>query len=194
MNQYLKMTLFVLIMALITSSVLLGVEALTADRIQANQDAKVKSAVLDANGIAYSITNINETFDAEIEIIELEDWVFYLNPDTGAVSFNIEGGGVWGPIEGILTLESDFETILNVTILQQEETPGLGGVIAESQYLATFVGKVMVPRFEINKDTSENAIYEIDSITGATNTSKRFETLINEDYLAAKAVWNSRNE
>lgn len=194
MNQYLKMTLFVLIMALITSSVLLGVEALTADRIQANQDAKVKSAVLDANGIAYSITNINETFDAEIEIIELEDWVFYLNPDTGAVSFNIEGGGVWGPIEGILTLESDFETILNVTILQQEETPGLGGVIAESQYLATFVGKVMVPRFEINKDTSENAIYEIDSMTGATNTSKRFETLINEDYLAAKAVWNSRNE
>ena len=191
MNQYLKMTLFVLVMALITSSVLLGIEALTADRIQANQDAKVKSAVLDANGITYSITNINETFAAEIEIIELEDWVFYLNPDTGAVSFNIEGGGVWGPIEGILTLESDFETILNVTILQQEETPGLGGVIADSQYLATFVGKVMVPRFEINKDTSDNAI---DAITGATNTSKRFETLINEDYLAAKAVWNSRNE
>ncbi len=194
MRDYLKMALFVLVMAVITSSILLGVEALTAERIQNNQDAKIKIAILEANNIPYSMTTINETFDEEIEILIIDDWTFYVNPDTQAVSFAIAGGGVWGPIEGILTLESDFETILNVTILQQEETPGLGGVIAEEPYLDTFVGKVMVPQFEINKDTAPNMPYEIDAIVGATNTSKRFEELINIDYQDAKAAWLSQNE
>lgn len=194
MKQYVKMIVFVLVMAILTSSILLGVEALTAERIQNNQDAKVKVAVLEANNIPYSITTINETFDAEIEIIEIDGWTFYVNPDTNAVSFAISGSGVWGPIEGILTLEEDFETIVNVTILQQEETPGLGGVIAESQYLETFVGKVMVPEFEINKDPAENLPNEIDSIVGATNTSKRFQEFFNADYAEAKIAWLSQNE
>jgi Na+-transporting NADH:ubiquinone oxidoreductase subunit C len=194
MKQYLRMILFVLVMATITSGVLLGVEALTAERIKNNQDAKIKIAILEAHDIEYTIASINETFDAEIEIVTVGEWTFYVNPDTDAVTFSINGGGVWGPIEGILTLESDFETIVDVSILQQEETPGLGGVIAESQYLETFVGKVMVPDFQINKDPAANLPNEIDSIVGATNTSKRFQDLMNEDYVAAKAAWLSQNE
>ncbi len=194
MKEYTKMILFVLIMAVFTSGILLGVEALTADRIQANQDAKIKSAILDAHEIPYTISTINETFDAEINIVEIDDWTFYVNPDTNAVTFKISGNGVWGPIEGILTLEDDFETILNVTVLQQEETPGLGGVIAEGPYLATFVGKVMVPDFQINKDPEDNLPNEIDAIVGATNTSKRFEEFLNSDYLEAKAAWLSQND
>lgn len=193
MKPTLKMIIFVFIMATITSGVLLGVEALTSERIQNNQDAKVKIAILEAHNIEYSIASINETFDQEINVVEVDNWTFYVNPDTNAVSFAISGGGVWGPIEGILTLESDFETIINVSILQQEETPGLGGVIAEDQYLETFVGKLMVPQFEINKDPSDNLPNEIDSIVGATNTSKRFQELINEDYTDAKTAWSSQN-
>lgn len=194
MNDRLKVILFVLVLAILTSSILLGVQALTAERIINNQDAKIKSSILDANDIPYTLSSINETFDSKIEVIVIEDVTFYKNPITNAVTFLINGNGVWGPIEGIITLESDFETILNVSILQQEETPGLGGVIAERQYLETFVGKVMVPRFEINKDPSENEAYEIDSITGATNTSKRVEEFLNEDYEVAKALWQSQVE
>lgn len=193
MKPTLKMIIFVFIMATITSGILLGVEALTSERIQNNQDAKVKIAILEAHNIEYTIASINETFDQEINVVEIDTWTFYVNPDTDAVSFAISGGGVWGPIEGILTLESDFETIINVSILQQEETPGLGGVIAEDQYLETFVGKLMVPQFEINKDPSDNLPNEIDSIVGATNTSKRFQELINEDYTDAKTAWSSQN-
>ena len=193
MKPTLKMIIFVFIMATITSGVLLGVEALTSERIQNNQDAKVKIAILEAHNIEYSIASINETFDQEINVVEVDNWTFYVNPDTNAVSFAISGGGVWGPIEGILTLKSDFETIINVSILQQEETPGLGGVIAEDQYLETFVGKLMIPQFEINKDPSDNLPNEIDSIVGATNTSKRFQELINEDYTNAKTAWFSQN-
>ncbi|MDY0011199.1 MAG: FMN-binding protein [Candidatus Izemoplasmatales bacterium] len=193
MKTNLKLLLFVLIMAVLTSGILVGVEALTAERIQNNQDAKIKIAILEANGISYTLATINETFDQEIDVVEVDEWTFYVNPDNGSVSFALSGGGVWGPIEGILTLESDFETIVKVSILQQEETPGLGGVIAESQYLETFVGKVMVPEFMINKDPGANLPNEIDSIVGATNTSKRFEEIINTDYAAAKLAWLSQN-
>ncbi len=193
MKTNLKLLLFVLIMAVLTSGILVGVEALTAERIQNNQDAKIKIAILEANGISYTLATINDTFDQEIDVVEVDEWTFYVNPDNGSVSFALSGGGVWGPIEGILTLESDFETIVKVSILQQEETPGLGGVIAESQYLETFVGKVMVPEFMINKDPGANLPNEIDSIVGATNTSKRFEEIINTDYAAAKLAWLSQN-
>ena len=194
MKEYTKMILFVVVMALLTSGILLGVEALTANRIQANQDAKIKSAILDAQGIEYSINSINETFESELDVIIIDDWTFYVNPETNNITFAISGNGVWGPIEGILTLEDDFETIVNVTILQQEETPGLGGVIAEDPYLATFVGKVMLPEFLINKDSSPNLPNEIDAIVGATNTSKRFEELMNNDYVSARAAWLSQND
>ena len=191
MRQNLKLLLYVLIMAIVTSGILMGVEALTAERIQNNKDAKIKIAILEANGIAYSLANINETFEQEIDVIEAGDWTFYVNPDNGSISFTISGNGVWGPIVGILTLESDFETIIKVSILQQEETPGLGGVIADRSYLDTFVGKLMVPTLMINKDPGENLPNEIDSIVGATNTSKRFEELINTDYASAKIAWQS---
>lgn len=194
MKQYLKMILFVLVMAVLTSGILLGVEALTADRIEANQDAKIKSAILDAHGISYNLTTINETFESELDVIIIDDWTFYVNPDTDYVTFSISGNGVWGPIEGIVTLQSDFETIVNVTILQQEETPGLGGVIAEEPYLATFVGKVMLPEFEIEKDPAPNQPNEIDAIVGATNTSNRFEDMLNADYASARAAWLSQND
>ena len=194
MNEKLKILLFVFVLAIITSGVLLGVEALTAERIENNQDAKIKSAILDANDISYTLGSINETFENDIAVVVIDGFTFYVNPTTNAITFEFGGNGVWGPIEGILTLDSDFETILNVSILQQEETPGLGGEIAGRQYLDTFVGKVMVPQFEINKDPSPNEIYEIDSITGATNTSKRVEKFLNADYEAAKALWQSQVE
>lgn len=194
MRDNLRVILFVVFMSFFTSGVILGVDALTAERIQNNQDAKIKIAILEANNIPYALATINETFDAEIETVTVDDWTFYVNPDTGSISFEISGNGVWGPIEGILTLQDDFETILNVSILQQEETPGLGGVIAEPQYLATFVGKIFDPNFELNKDPGPNDDNEIDAITGATNTSKRFEEFLNEDYDQAKAAWLSQDE
>lgn len=194
MKPNLRMILFVFVMAVITSGVLLGVEAITAERIKNNQDAKIKIAILEAHEIEYSLTSINETFDQKINIIVVDGWRFYVNPDTDNVSFTISGGGVWGPIEGILTLESDFQTILNVSILQQEETPGLGGVIAEKGYLSTFVGKLMVPTFEINKDPAENSNNEIDAIVGATNTSKYFQDIMNTDYADALTAWQNQDD
>ena len=193
MNQYVKMLLFVVILGTITSLLLLGGDYLTRDLIEANKAADLKSAILDANDISYTFSNIHDIFAEKIDVHEIDGLTFYVDKETGSVSYLFDGGGVWGPIIGIITLESDFETIQSIKILQQEETPGLGGVIAEPNYLSTFVGIKMVPQIEINKDTSTNAINEIDAITGATKTSKAVELILNQSYNEHKTAWDNRD-
>ncbi len=193
MNQYVKMILFVIILGTITSALLLGGDYLTRDLIEANKEADLKSAILDSNNISYTFSNIHDVFSETINTIELDGLTFYEDKETGSISYMFNGGGVWGPIIGIITLESDFETIQSIKILQQEETPGLGGVIAEPNYLATFIGIKMVPQIEINKDTSQNAANEIDAITGATRTSKAVELILNQAYTEHKTAWQNQD-
>ena len=192
MNRHLKVILFVFILGAITSVLLLGAKALTEERIAANADIKLRSAVLDGFGISYTIQNVNDIFESEVEIIRSDehDVIFYVDQDTGAISFAYSGGGVWDTISGLLTLESDLETIQKVAVLAQAETPGLGGVVATKQYLDTFIGVKMVPTLEINKDGAENKANEVDSITGATRTSNAFETMLNQAYTEAIDIWN----
>ena len=67
--------------------------------------------------------------------------------------------------------------------MQQEETPGLGGVVADLKYLAKYVGIMIVPQIEVNiPDSAANKPNEVDSITGATRTSKAFEQILNDNY------------
>ncbi|MGS0973197.1 MAG: FMN-binding protein [Candidatus Izemoplasmataceae bacterium] len=191
MSQYVKMLVFVLALALGTSGVLLGMEELTAERIEANAEIELQQTILDAYDISYTTTNINDVFESSVEIIEEDGLTLYVDRNSGAVSFEFIGGGVWGPISGVLTLESDYETIRSVAVLQQEETPGLGGVVANPQYLATFEGILMTPELMIEKDTSDNDPNEVDSITGATRTSDAFELILNNAYEAHQSMWQN---
>ena len=194
MKQNLKLIVFVLILGILTSVLLVGMDALTRDRIIQNEAAQLKGAILDANGVSYNFGNIHDVFDEVIEIIEVDGLIFYQHRTTKNISYAYTGGGVWGPISGIITLNQDFETIVQVAVLQQQETPGLGGIIAEAKYLANFVGIKMMPTLEINKDSSPNKPNEIDAITGATRTSDAFEIIMNDHYVVYKAAWESRNE
>ncbi len=194
MKQNIKLMLFVLILGVLTSGLLVGVDALTRDRIAQNAEAELKAAILDANNEPYNLTNIHEVFAEAIEVIEVEGLTFYRHKGTQNVSYPFEGGGVWGPIEGIITLEDDFETIVAIKVLVQEETPGLGGIVAEAKYLANFVGIKIFPIIEIEKDPAPNGPNEVDAITGATRTSEAFEDLLNQNYSDHKTAWESRTE
>ena len=193
MNQNLKMMIFVVILGLVTSALLLGANALTEDRIELNKEAKLKSAILDGFDIEYNFTNIHDVFDDSVTILDEDGYTFYVNDQTGSVAYRFEGSGLWGPIIGILTLESDFETIVRITILEQEETPGLGGVVAERPYLDNYVGVKMIPSIDVTKEgaTEPN---QVDAITGATGTSNAFEGILNDNYDAYSAAWQALNE
>lgn len=196
MNSNLRVIFFVLIMGMIVSGLILGMDLLTKDRIEANELAETKSTILDAYGVSYTFSNIHDVFSDNVESIQVEHegntYIFYVDKKTNAVSYEFIGNGLWGPISGIITLNANFDTIEKITVLVQQETPGLGGIVAERSFLDQFPGVKMVPELLIVKDSSPNQENEVDSITGATGTSNAFMTLLNASYQAHKAAWDSK--
>ena len=74
-------------------------------------------------------------------------------------------------------------------IIHQEETAGLGGRLAERQYLSSFDSKKFMPTIEIvNRRKAEKA-NEADGISGATMTSKAFEKIMNDQVGAFVAAF-----
>ncbi|MDX9692299.1 MAG: FMN-binding protein, partial [Acholeplasmataceae bacterium] len=138
MNSNLKMIIFVVILGTVTSLFLMGMDALTADRIEANKEAEFKSVILNVYDVSYNFNNIHDIFEDAVDRTtktvadgDLEGtYDFYVDSLTGAISFEFSGDGVWGEISGIITLDSTFTEIISITVLQQVETPGLGGIVA----------------------------------------------------------------
>ena len=82
--------------------------------------------------------------------------------------------------------KSKRQKIINIEIVDQNETPGLGGRITESWFKDQFKGKilinnnilnsfVLIPENETAKDN------EINQITGATASSKALVDMIYKD-------------
>lgn len=195
-----RLLIFVILLGSITSILLIGMDMLTADRILQNQDAEVKSIVLTAYDISFNYTTIHDIFDEKVEQYEItymnETYTFYQDKETMKISFPFIGDGVWDKISGMITLESDFVTISDISIISQRETPGLGGIVAERDYLDTFVGKTFLNEviLIIKADNTPNATNEVDAISGATRTSQQFNIILNDAYASYKAAWDSQLE
>lgn len=204
MSNNLKMIVFVILLGLITSLFLMGMDLLTADRIEANRQAKFKSIILNANNISFNYGNIHDVFDDRIDTIEkiiiVDDrsisYFFYQDKASKNISFEFIGDGVWGKISGIITLDESFIEIINISILAQVETPGLGGIIAERKYLNTFNGIIFIDDQILitRKDNVPNEPNQVDAISGATRTSNSFSTIINTSYASFKNAWISGTE
>jgi len=187
MLEQVKMILFVMILGVAAATILIGTDSYTSTIIQENQELSLKSTILDAFEIAYEEGTIIDIYDQSIVEEAVEGYTFYTTSE-GYVGYEIEGTGLWGPIEGFLALETDLVTIKSIRISYNEETPGLGGVVAEKWYLDKYRGKQFSPEIIIKKDADMSKINEVDAITGATNTSTAFQLLLNENYQQRKEV------
>ena len=187
MNPALKVIVFVLVMGTAAGALLLGVNVYTSPMIATNEELKLKSSVLDVLDIASDKAGALSMFDKNVAVLKKGGHAFYRASD-GAVAFEFSGSGLWGPISGIVSLEKDLKTIRSIKITHQEETPGLGGRLAEAAYLKQFRTKEVVPRLVFVPEGNAVKVNEVDAITGATGSSRAFEKLINENlqkYLAA---------
>lgn len=180
MKEKVSMIIFVLILGAILTSALVAVDNYTAPRIERNKTFKVKMRVLDALEIPYTKDEVEEKFSENVGIKKAEEKTFYISQDN-SIAFEISGSGLWGPVQGILALLPDLETptIKGISIIHQEETPGLGGRIAEKDFLDKFKGKKISPEIRIQLPGKASGESEVDGITGATLSSKAFETIIN---------------
>lgn len=185
MKGQLKMIAFVIIMGIISAAVLVGTDNFTKPTITTNQELALKSTILDAFGIPYEKSAIDEVYTKSIKSEDKGDSIIYYS-DSGNVGYKFEGDGLWGPIRGFITLGPDHETINGIRILYHEETPGLGGIVSEQWYLDKYVGKKFDPTIIIKKDANPSADNEVDAITGATFTSMGFQSMLNDSFEARK--------
>lgn len=177
--------------------VLAGWSQFTEERIGANQQAKIKRQILMALGYAVDPRASSKDVLDEFEKFIREDrygegddpvWTGFTEPGLkGAVkgyAFRIGGAGFWGPIEGIMALENDLETVRGLTFYRDEETPGLGHEINADWFRDAFKGKNIrgedgAVGFKFSRRGLEDkARNEVDTITGATETVNSVEAFM----------------
>lgn len=120
-------------------------------------------------------------------------------PDLGhepdAVGFEFMGQGVWDVIRGILVLTPELDRIHSLRLLEQHETPGLGGRIEEGWFLEQF--QDIVPDWDkpddrrviIGQALDPEAKNRVDAITGATQTSQALMRMLNRELQAFRKAF-----
>jgi Na+-transporting NADH:ubiquinone oxidoreductase subunit C len=188
MKDKLLMIIIILVLGSVLTTILIVVDFYTAPIIARNAEIKKKKSILNAFDIPYELETVDEVYLENISEIEKElineenekEIIIFFKSQKEEIAFQFGGSGLWGDIIGILALEPDLKTIKGVTIIKQEETPGLGGRITEKEYLDSFISKQIVPGLIAVKPGSSSNEYEVDTITGATMTCDAFIELLNE--------------
>jgi Na+-transporting NADH:ubiquinone oxidoreductase subunit C len=180
MKDKILMIVFVLVLGSILTAALVAVNYLTTPLIEKNEEIATKTSILKALNIPFAPENVEETFSNNVEQRQQNGTTYYVTKEQ-TIAFPYSGSGLWGPIEGIIAIQPDFERLKGITISRQEETPGLGSRITEAEYLAQFEGKRFSGGLKLVQPGRSSADNEIDSITGATMTTEAFVKILNED-------------
>jgi len=130
-------------------------------------------------------------FDSQIRPDTQQDLPIYswFGADGGTKGYAIpfSGAGLWGTIRGYLAVSADLKTVLGLTFVEQNETPGLGGRIDEPQFKEQFRGLPIAQGDAIRY--GQNQGVQLDAVTGATQTSSAILRILNsalDDFFAGE--------
>ena len=115
------------------------------------------------------------------------DYKYVEGPKVVAYAVPFAGRGYSAPIEGFLGLESDLRTVRCMVVTYQAETPGLGGQVGSQPFLDCFRGK-SIDGLRLVRPGKAQADNEVDSITGATLTSARFQAILDKTVSAVQSL------
>ncbi len=172
------------------AGLLTGAAQFTAPYREANKNAdKIRNilAVLDVPvEPRASAEELTQLFNKRVREEKLGSLAVYHlladGPEGALVAVAVEGPGLWGPIRGFVSLESDWNTIHGITFHEQEETPGLGAEIAGGAFRSQFRGKRLLaddgtPGLRIVSSGAEGPL-QVDGISGATITCNRVGAIL----------------
>jgi Na+-translocating ferredoxin:NAD+ oxidoreductase subunit G len=159
--------LFVTLLAAASSLLLAGVERWTAPAVERARAERLKSVL----SLAYP------GFSAEEGIFssrEVGNDLLLLEAETASVSREpawaliVQGRGLWGPVELLMVPDLEKRLLRSVTVLEHQETPGIGSRISEREYLDRYSG------------LSLERPVKVDALTGATKSSQAFSSLVEQ--------------
>ncbi len=178
--------LFTAVVSFVFVLALAVVNEVTADQIQFNREVRLVRSVLDAMGVEFEDDEHARELFNDVQQVEQNGLSLYRFARNEEVLYakQYSGAGLWGPIRGHLGIRADGERTLGLTILEHDETPGLGGRIDEPWFQEQFRNKRLVDgRIRMGSRDGQGDFVEdsgeFDGITGATSTSQAMERIIN---------------
>jgi Na+-transporting NADH:ubiquinone oxidoreductase subunit C len=199
---------FVFILTFVVTGILSGLHIATRGRVAENDRLRYERAVLEAVGIigaprsevSRTYGELERTrvgFEAGPEQVFAPNGILYRTLADGrpVVAMPFTGPGVWGDIVGVISVTEDLETIVGLSILDHNETPGLGGRITEEEFLAQFRGErisadgIALSRGRGDTDATNASV---DAISGATGSSRALHGIVNRTIAALQAILADR--
>lgn len=112
-------------------------------------------------------------------VAEVNGQTFYIVP--------VRGAGLWGPIWGYLSLESDMATIAGANFDHASETPGLGAQIRDEVFESQFIGERIFdeqgnfsPVRVVRGGARPDDLHGVDAISGGTITSRGVDNMLSD--------------
>jgi Na+-transporting NADH:ubiquinone oxidoreductase subunit C len=105
--------------------------------------------------------------------------------DTLGYGYEIQGKGLWSTIRAMIAVSPDRRKLLNLEIVSEVETPGLGARIEEPWFKDQFAGKILLQdnqpvKFNLTPEGEKGtpADNRVAMITGATISSRAVTEMI----------------
>lgn len=196
-----KHRLYVVVFTVVVTAFFVGVvaslNAALGPRIRRNQAVAEQRVLMGLLGFEVgdlSDVEVQERFSAAVRRADYPGAVpgrpyrvYARADDAGPAVFPIFGQGFWAPIAGYMAMDPATGEVDGIAFTEQGETPGLGARITKEFFKAPFRQMDLDldqpggrPFVEMTPpDTPENGPTEFDAITGATETSRAIERIVN---------------
>jgi Na+-transporting NADH:ubiquinone oxidoreductase subunit C len=159
----------------------------TEARVRIYEEKSYQKSLLKVFGFPDQDVSVFQTYFEKAE----NEFVYYIAKDKGNIigfCFDISGSGLWGTINAIIAVDTNFDRIIGLDILKQNETPGLGGRITEEWFKKQFQNKPLkkdgeIIKFRLIAEDEKQEIQDIRQITGATFSSKAVVDIVFNEVL-----------
>jgi Na+-transporting NADH:ubiquinone oxidoreductase subunit C len=186
---------FMLIITLVFISITTIIYTLSKDTIAFNEALRLRRAILYAAGVVVpeSGQETDRIYAERVEESKDGDGNIKYYRVKGESSKDVKnivivtrGAGLWGEITAAIGYDVSGKTISGIEIIDQNETPGLGGRIGEDWFKQQFRGK----HYPISLVGEGAAVgpNEIQAITGASYSSKAIQDIVNRASAEARDI------
>lgn len=181
MKQIIHIILTLTIIGVIAGGVLSKVNTWSAPLIKQNQKSETERAIFLVQPTGKSYEPVKE---AGFELYK----VFDDKKNVIGYSMVYEGNGFQGKIRLMVGLMTSLSEITSLEVLEQTETPGLGTKVTEDPFRKQFNGLQTDPQINWVKGVPASAPNEIQTITGATISSKSITAIVNAGITKVKTL------
>lgn len=159
--------------------------------VESTYDTSVVELVVNSEGEILEGENANDIEmknEVKKEVADRKMPLYVYTKEDGEKCYVVpmHGVGLWGPIWGYMSLESDFNTVYGAYFDHSKETPGLGAEIAERFFQDRFKDKkimqndnfISVNVIKSSANVNYGSEHRVDAISGGTITSDGVDDMI----------------